>query len=94
MPSSQKYRRYRIIRELPSHFSTTNKHYLTWLASLCYSVFTAVYGCSEDCIQRVLEILCPDAKKLMLYMDKLTSRVEQKVSQILPDKFAINFDGW
>ena len=30
----------------------------------------------------------------MKYLDRLTTAVEQKIEEILPDKFAIVFDGW
>ncbi len=33
-------------------------------------------------------------KTLAKYLEKLTSRVEQRISEKLPSKFAIVFDGW
>ncbi len=35
-----------------------------------------------------------DVKTLSKYMDLFTANVEEKVAAMLPNKFAINFDGW
>ncbi len=35
-----------------------------------------------------------DVKTFSKYMDLLTAKVEEKVAAILPNKLAINFDGW
>ena len=50
--------------------------------------------CENKVIGRHTKAPCIDVDTLMAYMDDLTTVVEKKLAKMIPDSFALVFDGW
>ena len=50
--------------------------------------------CENECARQCMKQGPISRKTLMKYLNKLTVVVEKKITEMLPEKFAIVFDGW
>lgn len=81
--------------EIPTHFlwkkNTIKLH--GWLEYIIHNL-CPFSSCEKEDLARHIRYDRVSLKTLLKYVDLLTKSVEQKISNILPDKFALMFDGW
>ena len=73
--------------------SKTGNNYFSWINWICTDL-RPFHFVEEELTREYskLEPIC--TKTLKKYMDRVTKRVEQKISSLLPEKFSIVLDGW
>ncbi len=90
---------YFICCNFKSYFSSLHKFKLTFLmfyrnTQLIQTWWKEILILHQSCFIILMILPRPSMSSLMKYMNELTHELETKISSILPEKFALVFDGW